>query len=559
MSGKRVLALYAAVLLGFAVVLCRLYFLAENHTYAARAEAQSTVRLSLPARRGSFYDHSGLLLTGLETRYLALCFPGRKINYTRLYAFTDSAGQALLYRNRNRSAPFLLEVDRDLSGRGIRCFATARRCAEVPLCQHLIGYLDAEGCGTAGLEKALDSQLAGTKEHDTLVCAVTAQGRLRAGETPQLTRQDSSAVGVQLTISRPVQRAAEAVAADTMTSGCILVLDTATAAVRASVSVPGYDPDDLAASLDAPDSPFLNRALESYAVGSVFKPVLAAAALEQGILPECECTGAVVVDGQIFRCAGGVPHGTVDMTAALEKSCNGYFIRLGQQLGAETLLQMSRQLGFGQEVPVAGALHADAGKLPSAGELAQSGQLANFSFGQGGLLASPVQIAAMMNTIASGGVYRTPFFVCGSVDETDGTPLETLAHPQSRRVMSAENVALLRKMLQQVVEEGTAQDAAGLEEGAGGKTGTAQNRAVHTGWHGTQKTCGSQGFLPGAAAALHHCGAAGRAGEHGTFQRRHLCPAVRNAGPSWHKNARFLLAFLRLLCYYIFVFLRSFC
>ena len=54
MSGKRVLALYAAVLLGFAVVLCRLYFLAENHTYAARAEAQSTVRLSLPARRGSF-------------------------------------------------------------------------------------------------------------------------------------------------------------------------------------------------------------------------------------------------------------------------------------------------------------------------------------------------------------------------------------------------------------------------------------------------------------------------------------------------------------------------
>ena len=194
MSGKRVLALYAAVLLGFAVVLCRLYFLAENHTYAARAEAQSTVRLSLPARRGSFYDHSGLLLTGLETRYLALCFPGEN-NYTRLYAFTDSAGQALLYRNRNRSAPFLLEVDRDLSGRGIRCFATARRCAEVPLCQHLIGYLDAEGRGVAGLEKALDSQLAGTKEHDTLVCAVTAQGRLRAGETPQLTRQDSSAVG----------------------------------------------------------------------------------------------------------------------------------------------------------------------------------------------------------------------------------------------------------------------------------------------------------------------------------------------------------------------------
>lgn len=473
MSGKRVLAVYAALLLGFAVVLCRLYLLALHPAYAARAAAQSTVTLQLPARRGNFYDAQGRLLTGLEERWQVVCFPGQG-NYDRLYACTDAAGQALLYRSRSRAAPFLLEVSCDPARLGLTGYPTARRYAAVPLCQHLLGYLDSTGHGAAGLEKALDAVLSGTGENSSLVCAVTAQGTLRTGEAPRLLQADSGALGVQLAISRPVQRAVEAVAASTMTSGCILVLDTATAAVRASVSVPCYDPENLADSLQAENSPFLNRALQSYAVGSVFKPVLAAAALEAGLQPVFECTGAVVVDGQIFRCAGGVPHGQVDLAAALEKSCNGYFIRLGQQLGAETLLQMSRQLGFGQEVPVAGALHADAGKLPSAGELAQSGQLANFSFGQGGLLASPVQIAAMMNTIASGGVYRTPFFVCGSVDETDGTPLETLAHPQSRRVMSAENVALLRKMLQQVVEEGTAQDAAGLEEGAGGKTGTAQ-------------------------------------------------------------------------------------
>ena len=63
----------------------------------------------------------------------------------------------------------------------------------------------------------------------------------------------------------------------------------------------------MADSLQAENSPFLNRALQSYAVGSVFKPVLAAAALEAGLQPVFECTGAVVVDGQIFRCAGGVP------------------------------------------------------------------------------------------------------------------------------------------------------------------------------------------------------------------------------------------------------------
>ena len=121
-----------------------------------------------------------------------------------------------------------------------------------------------------------------------------------------------------------------------------------------------------------------------------------------------------------------------------------------------------------------GGLYADAGNLPELDELAQSGQLANFSFGQGNLLATPLQVAAMMNTIASGGIYRTPFFAECTLDETDGTPLETLSHPQSRRVMTVENAETLRRMLMQVVEEGTAQDASGLSGGAGGKTGTAQ-------------------------------------------------------------------------------------
>ena len=329
MSGKRVLALYAAILFSFAVILCRLYFLAQNQTYAARAKAQSAVRLVLPARRGNFYDHTGALLTGLETQYLTLCFPGEN-SYSRLYAYTDEDGQALLYQNRNRSMPFLLRVERDLYWQGVSCYPFARRYASAPLCQQLIGYLDGEGHGAAGLEKALDKLLTGTGEHDVLLCAVTAQGQLRAGETPQYLRQDSKAVGVQLTISRQMQRAAEAVAAETMTSGCILVLDTASAAVRASVSMPSYDPDNLAASLDAPDSPFMNRVLECYTVGSVFKPVLAAAALEQGAFPEYECTGAVVIDGQIFRCAGGVPHGQIGLEEALEKSCNGYFVQIGR-------------------------------------------------------------------------------------------------------------------------------------------------------------------------------------------------------------------------------------
>ena len=467
------LALYAALLFGFAGVLCRLFYLASRTDYAARAAAQSTVTLELPARRGGFYDCMGLPLTGLEKRWMALCFPGQE-NYTRLYACTDTAGQELLYRSRSRAAPFLVEVDRDMTALGIPCYAASRRYAAAPLCPQLLGYLDGEGHGAAGLEKALDALLTGSGARDTLLCPVTAQGALRTGEQVQHLQADSGAVGVRLTLSRSVQRAAEAVAAQTMTTGCILVLDVRTAALRACVSVPGFDPADPAASLEAPNSPFLNRALQAYAVGSVFKPVLAAAALEAGLAPEYDCNGAVVVDGQIFRCAGGVPHGEVDLSAALAKSCNGYFIRLGQQLGAQALLQQAQALGFGRSIGLAEGLTAQSGALPGAEELAQSGQLANFSFGQGSLLATPLQVAAMMNTIANGGVYRAPCLLDCALDETSGEELSAFARPQAERVLTEQTAAALRTMLEQTVAEGTAQDASGLPGGAAGKTGTAQ-------------------------------------------------------------------------------------
>ena len=469
MSGKRVLALYAVILFGFAVVLCRIYFLAQNPAYAARAEAQSTVSLALPTRRGNFYDCNGLPLTGLEMRWQTLCFPGEN-NYPRLYSETDSTGQATLYQNRNRAAPFLLETMRDLSSLGLRCFPAAKRYASVPLCQHLIGYLDADGHGAAGLEKALDDLLAGTGAHDTLRCAVTAQGRLREGETPQLIQNDSGAVGVQLTISRPVQRAAEAVAAETMTSGCILVLDVQTAAVRASVSVPGYDPDDLAASLGASDSPFLNRALESYAVGSVFKPVLAAAALEAGLSPEYECTGAVVVDGQIFRCAGGVPHGTVNLAEALEKSCNVTFAELSYELGKSNMQSVAENFGFNDNFSFSDLVLYNSsypGDISSVNELAWSG------VGQGRVLVTPLHMAMIASGVGNGGVMMEPKLV-RQITGAAGIPRLRASGGAYKRVMSEATAKIVGEYMRETVENGTGKKARVSGYTVCGKTGSAE-------------------------------------------------------------------------------------
>ena len=170
-----------------------------RHGLRARAAAQSVVTLHLPARRGNFYDHRGQLLTGQTTRWMALCVPGEG-SYARLFAYTDAAGQAALYQKRNAASPFLLEVDRDVSALGVSCWPAARRSSAAPLAVQLLGYLDGEGHGAAGLEAAFDDLLTGSGAGDTLLCTVNAQGKLRA--EPVLTPADSGAVGVQLTLSR---------------------------------------------------------------------------------------------------------------------------------------------------------------------------------------------------------------------------------------------------------------------------------------------------------------------------------------------------------------------
>lgn len=498
MSKRRVAALYALLLLCFMVVVCRIYLLAQNTDYAARAEGQSSTTLKLDAKRGNFYDCDGKPLTGLEPVWYALCLPGER-NYARLFDSAAPAQQALLYQKRSSAAPFLLEVSRDLAGEGIFTVPAARRYCQVPLCQHLIGYLDGDGVGVAGLEAAFDEVLRGEGLQDAVQCTTNAQGRLVEDTQPVAVQAQGSTSGVVLTISRAIQRGVEAVAADTMTSGCILVLDTATAKVRASVSVPGYDPENVQKSIAAGDTSLLDRAFCAYAVGSVFKPVLAAAALENGGQDLLyDCAGYIQLDGQVYRCANSVPHGQTSLAQALEKSCNGYFVTLGRQLGAKTVREYAQRFGFGQAVYLAGGLKAAAGVLPAAADLAGSGEFANFCFGQGQLLATPVQLAGMMNAIAAGGVYRTPSFLEGIVDEATGEITESLTSAAQYEAIREETAQTLQTMLCGVVAEGTGREAAPVHGTAGGKTGTAQTGRYDEAGE-EYKNLWFAGFYPGGA------------------------------------------------------------
>ena len=162
-----------------------------------------------------------------------------------------------------------------------------------------------------------------------------------------------------------------------------------------------------------------------------------------------------------------------NLRGALEQSCNTYFIELGRLLGAQRSRQMAETLGFGTATQLAPGLQGASGTLPDAAALENPGELATFSFGQGALTVTPLQITAMMNTVANGGVYRTPAFVQGIVD-AEGTLTGQTRAADTRTVFDAATARVLRSMLASVVSEGIGSEAQPKTGTAGGKTGTAQ-------------------------------------------------------------------------------------
>ena len=472
MTQKRLLAVYTALLVLFAVTAGRLYLIASNQQYARTAKNQTVTTLELAGQRGNFYDCHGALLTGVSNGYQALSVPGES-SYAQLFAYTDPAGQKMLYQRRNSAAPFLIPVTQDLTQQGIRTYKAPQRCLPCPVAPQLLGYLNGAGQGTAGLEAAFDDLLQSGAAPETLRCVTTAQGQLI--QCDLLGSESSGPHGLQLTLDRGIQRLCEGTAARNMTSGCILVLESDTAKVRACVSLPVFDPRCPAESIRAGDTSMLNRALCAFNAGSVFKPVLAAAALEQGLgWFTVDCEGWVDLNGHVYRCAKGIAHGKTNLKTALEKSCNCYFIELGLRLGGKTVAQTAQRFGFGQTQEIGGGMNAQAGNLPDKNQLKDLGQLASISFGQGKLMATPLQVAGMMNSIVLDGIYTAPAFLEAVIDEETGRPVQNLYDPQVHRVMRPETARQLQKMLVSVVEEGIGKDARPTTGGAGGKTGTAQ-------------------------------------------------------------------------------------
>ncbi len=360
---------------------------------------------------------------------------------------------------------------------------------------HIIGYLDSEGNGVCGIEKAYEDVLDECSGSFGIRYVADANGKMLGGtEIEAVNSGYASAGGVVLTIDYEIQRVCENVMKNNnMQTGAVVVLDAETSEILAMASAPAFNRKNLTESLSDKNKPFFNRALGAYPVGSVFKPVVAAAALENGtdmnIL--CECDGNMQTSGVVFNCHKRTGHGVLDMTDAMAVSCNMYYIQLGLELGAEKIINMADSLGFGRKIQLCEGISASSGNLPAADDVDSSASLANLSFGQGELLATPLQLAAAYGAFVNGGYYSEPTLV-RSVSQNDGSFSAFSENRTGIKVITENVCEKIKNMLRNTVENGSGALADSMVGIVCGKTATAETgktengkKAVHTWFAGS--------------------------------------------------------------------------
>jgi penicillin-binding protein 2 len=376
-----------------------------------------------------------------------------------------------------------------------------RRYPSAGLGAHLFGYvgevgetqMTAEGLrtgsvvGQSGVEKTYNQLLMGADGERRVM--VNSVGR-------EITTLDEVAASegrrIQLTIDADLQQAAEDAFRILGYQGAAVFLDPRTGEVLALVSLPAYDPNAFASGIDRATwsalntdrlRPLQNRATQGrYSPGSIFKVVVATAALEEGVItPDftVTCRGGATFYGRFFQCHLKGGHGTVDLRHAIEKSCNTYFYTIGNMVGVDrinkwaTLLGLAGRTGIDLPNETESLVPSTAWKKARTGEKWYAGETISVSIGQGQVSVTPVALATLYAAVANGGLHYPPRLLKAV---SDGSGWQAPARPEPSGVqLKSETVAALHDGLWLVVNgSGTGGRARIPGRDVSGKTGTAQ-------------------------------------------------------------------------------------
>jgi penicillin-binding protein 2 len=505
----------------------------EGAALLERSQRNSVRTVRLEAPRGEILDREGRVLATFRPAYELRVVPNDVQDPERIYR---ALGQLLerepaelrarvgAARGAARFRPASLVSDLDpVSLARVESHAFAmpgvstqtrplRHYLEGPLAAHVFGtlgeirpeqleepeyedYRPGDVVGQTGLESRFEKVMRGHAGGRNVV--VDAAGR----EVQDLERVEPLPGGrLVLALDLDLQRAAEAGFRDVPEGeppqmGSAVAIDVRTGDVLAMASLPSYDPNAFAGAIDPKTwkeltsdewKPLRNRAIQNhYPPGSTHKAVVAAAALQEGVITRDTrvfCPGSFYYGNRTFRCWKREGHGSVDVISALQRSCDVFFYTAGVKLGVDRLARHARTFGLGTRSGIdlegesPGVVPSSDWKRAKLGQPWYPGETVSIAIGQGYNLYTPLQLALSYATIANGGRLLKPRLVLRSEDR-DGVPETQFPVVElSRSTVSPENLAIVREGLTAVVETpgGTGGRARVPGVRVAGKTGTAQ-------------------------------------------------------------------------------------
>jgi len=332
--------------------------------------------------------------------------------------------------------------------------------------------------GRTGLENYLDSSLRGDNS-----------GQFFEQLNALFSGNPVTGASVELSIDEKVQKVAWDALGDN--KGAVIAMDPTTGRIIALVSKPGFDANLLSTHntgdastnykklLTRNDAPLINRAIggDLYAPGSVFKLVVASAAIESGKytaqskLPNPRTftlpgTKTTITNSGESRCGGAKE---VSIATALKLSCNIPFAELGIALGQDAIAAQAKKFGFGESVAI--PMQSTASVYPEGMDAAQTGLS---SFGQFDVRVSPLQMLMVSSAIANGGIEMQPYLV-DQIFTSNLTLLQETKPTEIRRSISTSTSEALKNMMVMAVSSGVSSNASIPGVVVAGKTGTAEN------------------------------------------------------------------------------------
>ena len=500
---KRVFALLMMLAFLFSLLTLRIAYLttARSSELTQRGISQWTREGTVYARRGSILDTNGQTLVISATAYIVSADP-RKVSDISLFTQTvcpilDLSEESVTQKLSDRTKASVIlkrQVSREKADelRSLQASAGEAVAAQLEallfdedvrrayprgaFLTQTLGLTNVDSVGQSGLELQYESLLRGTAGVSLRSVDGKSQPIYDSGNL-YIEPQDGNSI--KLTIDATIQEICEKAMRECYDVNKaqavhLIAMDPYTGAILAMCSKPDYDPNDPPRDqTDALTQLMRIRLIsDSYEPGSTFKILTAAAALDSGVTtPEdgFYCSAKITVDGDTIRCWGS-PHKDETMAEALQNSCNPVFVELALRLGTERMYQYLHAFGLGSKTNV--DLQGEGSGILIPVQSVKNVDLARIGFGQS-VAVTPIQMITAACAVINGGRLMQPYLLKEAI-APDGTVLYRTQPKVVSTPISEETSATMRELLELVVSEGGAKNAAIEGYRIGGKTGTAQ-------------------------------------------------------------------------------------